>query len=58
MNPQDVINETVEQAFEWLEMADDPAMMLAGILASKIIKLNDHINYLEKRLKHDSARTN
>jgi hypothetical protein len=55
MTPQDVIREVQENAQDWREMADDPAALVAGILASKIIKLNDHIQYLEKRLNHVSS---
>ena len=51
MNSEDVIREVHENAGEWLEMTNDPAALVAGILANKIIKLQDHIEYLERRLK-------
>lgn len=53
MNAGDIIKQVQENASEWLEMAEDPATMVAGILANKIIKLNRHIEYLERRLGHD-----
>jgi len=52
MNANDIINEVIDNAYEWLEMSEDPATMVAGILANKIIKLNEYIEYLEKRVKH------
>lgn len=52
MIPDDVINATQEKAGEWLEMSEDPAAMLAGLLAKDIIRLTEYINYLEKRLEH------
>ena len=55
MNAQDVIREVQENASEWIEMSKDPAALVAGILANKIIKLNDHIEYLQKRLDHVSS---
>jgi len=58
MNAEDVINEVIDNAYEWLEMSDDPAAFVAGILANKIIKLNEHIEFLEKRVKHVSSTTN
>jgi hypothetical protein len=54
MTSQELINQTVENAYEWLEMTDEPAIFIAGILANKVIKLQDHIEYLEKRLQHVS----
>lgn len=55
MNAQDVINEVQQNASEWLETVDCPATLVAGILANKIIILNHHIEYLEKRLNHVSG---
>jgi hypothetical protein len=54
MTAQDVINEVKEKAIEWLEMSEDPATLVAGILANKIVKLNEHIEYLERRLNYVS----
>ncbi len=53
MIPIDVINEAKESASEWLEMTDNPDLFVAGILASKIIKLTEQIEYLEKRIEYD-----
>lgn len=52
MTAQDLIRQVQEDASEWLEHCEDPATLVAGILANKIIKLTDHIQYLEKRLNH------
>lgn len=54
MTPRDVIMAAQERAAEWLEMAEDPAEMLAGILATKIVELQNYVEYLEKRVNHDS----
>ncbi|MEN6512250.1 MAG: hypothetical protein ABFD00_10540 [Chloroherpetonaceae bacterium] len=55
MNAEQIIKEVQDNCAEWLEMSDDPATLVAGILANKIIKLQDHIEYLEKRLKNVSS---
>ena len=55
MNATDVIREVQETASEWLEMTDDPTALLVGILANKIVSLQDQIEYLEKRLKYVSS---
>lgn len=57
MNVSDVINETIDEAYEWLEMSDDPSNYLMGLLANKIIKLKDQIEYLEKRLENADRKT-
>ena len=54
MTPQEIIKQVQEDASEWLEMTDDPSTIVAGILANKVIKLQDHIEYLEKRLNYVS----
>lgn len=54
MTPEQLIKEVQEKASEYLEMTEDPAALVAGILANKVIKLQDYIEYLEKRLKHVS----
>lgn len=56
MNAEDVIREVRENASEYLEMVHNPAELMAGILATKIVKLNDYIEYLEKRIKNDSCK--
>ena len=55
MTSQELIRDTIENASEWLEMTNNPTAMVVGILANKIIKLQDHIEYLEKRLQHVST---
>jgi hypothetical protein len=54
MTSQELIKETIENASEWLEMTPNPTAMVVGILANKVIQLQDHIEYLEKRLHHVS----
>ncbi len=54
MTSQELIDQTIEQSYEWLEMSSDPTYLIVGILANKVIKLQDHIDYLEKRLEHVS----
>lgn len=56
MTPADVIKQVQENASEWLEMTENPAELLTGILANKIVELMNHVKYLEKRLEHDSSR--
>lgn len=55
MTGADVIREVQENAAEWLEMVENPAELVAGILANKVVSLTSYIEYLEKRLKHDSS---
>lgn len=52
MTGADVIKEVQESASEWIEMSDNPAELVAGILANKIVALNNYIEYLEKRVAH------
>ncbi len=52
MTPQQIIKEVQENASEWIEMSDTPHAFVAWVLANKIIKLNDHIEFLQKRLNH------
>lgn len=55
MNAERIIKEVQENSEEYLEMVSDPGMFIAWKLADKIIKLENHIEYLE-RLNH--ARSN
>lgn len=57
MNAEQVIKEVEENASEYLEMVEDPSTLIVGILANKVSKLNQYIEYLEKRLEYVS-RTN
>ncbi len=50
MNAEEVIQQVQEYASEYIEMTDNPAALVAGILANKVVKLQDYVNYLEKRL--------
>lgn len=51
MNAADIIKEIQINASEWLEMSDNPDLFVAGVLANRIIFLNNHIEYLERRLQ-------
>jgi hypothetical protein len=56
MTPEDFIIKVMEEkASEWLEMTDDPDALLLRIMAKKITQLMEYIEYLEKRLQHDSS---
>ena len=55
MTPQDIIRDVKENASEWLEMSEHPAELPAVIFANRIVKLNDYIEYLERRVKYDST---
>ena len=55
MNASEVIREVQENASEWLEMVENPAELVAGILAQKVVTLQSYIEYLERRLAHDST---
>lgn len=58
MNANDIINQVHENCSEWIEMSDNPDRFVSGVLANKILKLNDYISYLEKRLQHDARFSN
>lgn len=48
----EIISEIESNYSEWLEMVDDPHRFIMGILANKIINLENQVIYLEKRLKN------
>jgi len=56
MTATDIIKEVQNNASEWLEMSENPAEIVAGILATKVVNLMNHIEYLEKRLQHEDSR--
>lgn len=56
MTPEQVLADLEEVAGEWLEMSENPAELMAGILAARVIKLTEYIEYLERRLKHATDR--
>lgn len=58
MTPEQLIREVQQDAAEWLEMAENPAELLAGILANKIIKMKSYISYLEKRVGDEYSSKN
>ena len=55
MNAKDVIRQVHEEAGEWIEMSEDPATLIAGILATKVVRLTSYIEYLQKRLQYVSS---
>jgi hypothetical protein len=57
MTGEDVVREIQETYSEWLEMSQDPQQFIVGVLANKIIKLQDHVDYLKRRIDHDCARS-
>ncbi len=58
MKANDIINEVMDNASEWLEMTENPTALVVGILANKIVKLNEYIEYLEKKAKNVIATNN
>jgi len=56
MRPKQVITEICRDASEWLEMSEDPAAIVVGILAKKVVCLKDYIEFLEQRLRHEELR--
>jgi hypothetical protein len=54
MNIVDIISEIERDYAEWIEMSEDPHKFIMGILANKVIKLENHVQYLERRLKYVS----
>jgi hypothetical protein len=50
MTAEYIIREIQENAGKWLKIIEDPATVVAGILSNKVIKLQDQIKYLERRL--------
>jgi hypothetical protein len=58
MRQRQVIAELCFHASEWLEMSEDPAAAVVGILAKKVVSLQDYIEFLEQRLKHEELRNN
>lgn len=56
MNTQDLLKEVYEEASEWTEMSDNPAEVLAGILANKLCNALNHIEYLERKIEHATRR--
>lgn len=53
MTAEELIQEVQNEASEWLEVAECPATLVAGILANKVIELRNYIDYLERRKKYD-----
>lgn len=58
MSAEEIIKEIQKSASEWLEMSRDPDALLLAILANKVSKLSEYIQYLEKRVDHESRKKN
>ena len=54
MKAQEIISQVKFDASEWLEMTKNPDAIVSGILANKIVQLQEHIEYLERRLQYVS----
>lgn len=57
MNAEEVIREVKEHAYEWLEMSDNPAEVMVGILAYKLAHITSYVEYLEKRISAHERST-
>lgn len=55
MTPIQILTETRMQADEWLEMSQNPDLLVSGILANKLASAYETIEYLERRLSHECA---
>ncbi len=58
MNANEIIREVQKNASEYLEMVANPEAFVSGILANKIVMLQNHIIYLEKRLDYATKSSN
>lgn len=52
MTAAEVIRQIQEDLSEWIEMSDDPSMFIAGVLAQKVVSLQGHVEYLERRIEN------
>jgi hypothetical protein len=57
VNAADIVRQAEAYASEWIEMSENPATVVVGVLATKIVHLQEHIDYLEKRITDDISRT-
>lgn len=53
LTPDDIISEVENDTSEWAEMSVDPSRFIARVLAVRIIKQLEYIEYLERRLEND-----
>jgi hypothetical protein len=54
MRHQQVITDVCLHASEWIEMVENPTALVVGIMAHKIVELEDYIQYLENRMKSEN----
>ena len=50
MDAFELIRTVEELAAEYLEMSENPSQIVIQVLANKVIKLQDYVQYLEKRV--------
>lgn len=50
----DIVEEIKEKYYEYLEMMENPDSFVIGVMAKEILKLNNYINFLQKRIDHVS----
>lgn len=56
MNASKILNDTIDHCEEYLEMIEDPSAFIAEVLAHKVVKLQNYVEYLEKRLENATTR--
>jgi len=54
MKPEQIIRKVQDDAAEWIEMCEEPATLVAGILAKKLSNLMEYVDYLEKRIDYEN----
>lgn len=52
MTTQELIQQIQNDAAEWLEMTNVPDQLMIGYMANKILRLQEYVEYLEKRLEY------
>lgn len=52
MNPRDIINQSIEESAEYLEMCENPDEFLVWVLANKLSVMQGKMEYLEKVAAH------
>lgn len=48
---KDIIDKTKHHCDEYLEMIENPSALVAEVLAHRVHKLEEYIEYLEKRIE-------
>jgi hypothetical protein len=50
----ETIDDMKEKYAEYLEMVENPYAFMLGVMANKILKLEEYIDYLKKRIEYVS----